>query len=58
MAYQDQDIDLYNLDQMVKDYLNKGGTVTECEKYARSEGVEYTGGWGKKRKKQVDSTAK
>ena len=58
MAYREQDINMENLDQMVKDYLKNGGTVTECEKYARSENVEYTGGWGKKRKKQVDSTAK
>lgn len=57
MTYNNQDIDLETLDQQVKDYLEQGGTITKCEKYARSEGVEYTNGWGKKRKKTVDSAA-
>ena len=51
MAYQDEDIDLENLDQYVKEYLANGGKVTQCEKYARSEDIEYTVGWGKKKKK-------
>ena len=51
MAYKEQEIDLDNLDQLVQDYLKKGGTITQCEKYARSEEIEYTVGWGKKRKK-------
>jgi len=38
---------------MVKAYLKEGGEVTVCEKYARSENIEFTGGWGKKRKKQI-----
>ena len=58
MAYREQDIDLDNLDQLVEQYLENGGTVTKCEKYARSEDIEYTVGWGKKRKKQVDPRAK
>ena len=58
MAYQDQDIDLENLGEYVKEYLASGGTITECEKYARSEDIEYTVGWGKKRKKSVDRNEK
>ena len=51
MAYRDEDIDIENLGEYVKEYLASGGTITECEKYARSEDIEYTVGWGKKRKK-------
>lgn len=51
MAYKEQDIDLENLDQLVEQYLENGGDITVCEKYARSEDIEYTVGWGKKRKK-------
>lgn len=58
MSYQEQDIDLENLDQLVKDYFARGGVITECEKYARSENVEYTVGWGKKKKKVVDPSVK
>lgn len=58
MAYREQDLDLENIDQYVKEYLEKGGTITKCEKYARSEEIEYTVGWGKKRKKQVDPSKK
>ena len=58
MAYKEQDIDLENLDQLVEQYLKNGGDITVCEKYARSEDIEYTVGWGKKRKKQVDPSTK
>ena len=58
MAYKEQELDLENIDQYVKQFLENGGTVTKCEKYARSEEIEYTVGWGKKRKKQVDPSTK
>jgi hypothetical protein len=58
MAYREQDIDLENLDQLVEQFLENGGSITVCEKYARSEDIEYTVGWGKKRKKQVDPSTK
>jgi hypothetical protein len=43
------------IDNMVQEYLDKGGEVTVLEKYARSEDIEYTVGWGKKRKKTPNS---
>lgn len=58
MASREQDIDMENIDQYVKQYLENGGKITECEKYARSENIEYTVGWGKKRKKVVDPDKK
>ena len=58
MAFKEQDIDLENLDQLVEQYLKNGGDITVCEKYARSEDIEYTVGWGKKRKKQVGPSTK
>ena len=51
MAKQDQaEIEKQEIDQLVQQYLEKGGEVTVCEKFARSEHIEYTVGWGKKRK--------
>lgn len=58
MAHHDQEIDLENLDQLVKQFLDNGGTITECKKYARSDDIEYTVGWGKKKKKTVDPSTK
>ena len=53
MNKQDEiDIEAQKINEMVKAYLKEGGEVTVCEKYARSENIEFTGGWGKKRKKQ------
>ncbi len=43
------------IDNMVDEYLNNGGEVTVFEKYARSEDIEYTTGWGKRRKKTPNS---
>ena len=51
MAYKNEDMTQEQLDEMVKEFLTTGGEVTQCEKYARSEDIEYTHGWGKKRKK-------
>lgn len=39
---------------LITEYLNKGGTVTKCEKYARTEDIEYTGGFYGRRKKQKE----
>lgn len=50
----DADDEQEKIDAMVKQYLDDGGEVTTFEKYARSENIEYTGGWGKKRKKTID----
>ena len=43
------------VDNMVQEYLDNGGEVTVFEKYARTENIEYTTGWGKKRKKTPNS---
>lgn len=43
------------LDKLVKEYLKKGGEITQCEKFARSENIEYTGGfWGRRKKAKKD----
>ena len=55
MAYTGEDLTQEYVDEMVKEFLESGGKVTKCEKYARSEDVEYTVGWGKKRKKTPNS---
>ena len=55
MAYTSEDLTQDQVDEMVKEFLENGGKVTKCEKYARSEEVEYTVGWGKKRKKTPNS---
>jgi hypothetical protein len=44
------EIEKQKIDKMVQEYLKEGGEVTVCEKYLRSENIEFTGGWGKKRK--------
>lgn len=43
------------LNRLLEEFFNNGGVVTKCEKYARSENVEYNDGWRNKRKKSVDS---
>ena len=39
-------------DKLIKEYLKNGGTITYVEKYARSEEVEFKGGFYGNRKKQ------
>jgi len=41
-------------DQMLKDYFDKGGTITKCPPGARSEDIDYKGGgfYGRKKKKK------
>ncbi len=39
------------LDRMIKEYLAKGGEVTECEKFARTENLDIRTVWTKRKKK-------
>lgn len=55
MSKQYKELDQETVDDLVKEFLENGGAVTKCEKFARSEEVEYTVGWGKKRKKTPNS---
>ena len=41
-----------DVDRMVKEYLANGGTVTECEKFARTEDLDMKTVWTKRKKKQ------
>lgn len=38
--------------QLVQEYLNKGGEITQCESGARTENIEYKGGFYAKRRKK------
>jgi hypothetical protein len=40
-----------DVDRMVKEYLANGGTVTECEKFARTEDLDMKTVWTKRKKK-------
>jgi hypothetical protein len=44
-----------DVDQLVAEFLAKGGKVEQLEKYARTplDDISYTHGWGKKKKKAV-----
>jgi len=41
--------------KLVDEYLNKGGEVTECEAFAITEDIEYTGGFYQRRKKKKEA---
>ena len=41
-----------DVDRMVKEFLKNGGTVTECEKFARTENLDIRTVWTKRKKKQ------
>ena len=41
----------------IQEFLNKGGTVTTFTPGARSEEIEYTGGFYGKRRKQKEAVA-
>lgn len=43
-------------DRLIKEYLENGGTITQCEPNARTEEVSYTNSWGKRRKPQAKTT--
>jgi hypothetical protein len=48
-------IDERTHDEMVAEFLANGGKVQVLEPYARSENVEYKGGfWGRRKKKEED----
>jgi len=36
-------------DRLVKEYLEKGGEITECEPDATTPNIENTYGWGKRK---------
>ena len=43
-------------DKAIQEFLAKGGEITQCEPFARTEDIEYKGGfYGKKKKKKEDS---
>jgi hypothetical protein len=54
------DRDQNDTDRLVKEFLANGGSITHYEKYARTpaDEIKTTYGWGKKKKKPVDSAAK
>ena len=41
-----------DVDRMVKKYMDSGGTVTACEKFARTEDLDIRTVWTKRKKKQ------
>lgn len=44
------------LDKQIKEYLKRGGEITVCPKYQRSEKVEYVGGfWGRRKKAKKEN---
>lgn len=36
-------------DRLVKEYLARGGAVTQCEADATTPDIEYSYGWGKRK---------
>ena len=43
----------HDSDQAIQDFLNKGGEITYCERYARTENLEFKSSfYGGRRKKQ------
>ena len=39
----------------VEEFLAKGGKITKCEPEARTENIEYTGGFYQRRKKKKEA---
>lgn len=46
-----EELEQQEIDRMVKEYLAKGGEVTECEKFARTEDLDIRTVWTKRKKK-------
>ena len=44
-------------ESLIQEFLNKGGTVTTFTPGARSEEIEYTGGFYGKQRKQKEAVA-
>ena len=42
---------------MIDEFLNKGGTITKCPPGARTEDIEFKGGFYTKRKKKKEEEA-
>ena len=45
-------------ERLVKEFLEKGGQITHCESNARTENIEYKGGFYAKRRKKKEAEAK
>ena len=43
--------------EMIDEFLNKGGTITKCPPGARTEDIEFKGGFYTKRKKKKEEEA-
>lgn len=43
--------------EMIDEFLAKGGTITKCPPGERSEEIEFTGGFYAKRKKKKEEEA-
>tara|TARA_B110000285_G_C14526516_1_gene338930 strand:- start:193 stop:378 length:186 start_codon:yes stop_codon:yes gene_type:complete len=44
--------------QLVQEFLAKGGEITQCAKGARTEDINYTGGFYAKRRKKKEAETK
>jgi hypothetical protein len=43
---------------LVDEFLKNGGKITQCEKNARTEDIEYKGGFYAKRRKKKEAESK
>ena len=43
---------------LVQEFLDKGGKITYCEKNARTEDINYTGGFYQRRRKKKEAEEK
>ena len=43
--------------KLIDEFLEKGGVITKCPPYERSEEIEFTGGFYTKRKKKKEEEA-
>jgi hypothetical protein len=44
--------------RLIDQYLKNGGEITQCEKNARTEDIEYKGGFYAKRRKKKEAETK
>ena len=45
-------------ERLVQEFLKKGGQMTQCESNARTENIEYKGGFYAKRRKKKEAEEK
>lgn len=45
-------------DELIKEYLAKGGKITQCPPMARSEEIDFKGGFYKRRKAKKEEESK